>query len=92
MTTNPDAAKAYTTDVFGYDDPDVMTLMVKPNDLNKYDMRRLSDGELNALSPDEFGNPQALGIYHNSDDHTLGGSHRVTNIHAPIDRVFIPKK
>jgi hypothetical protein len=42
-----------------------------------------------ALSADEFGNPQAQGIYDRSDDHPLGGGRNVTVIHAPKERVVL---
>ena len=84
LTTNPEVAEAYAREVMGYDDPEVLTVMVKPDGLPRYDASRLSDEQRAEMRADEFGNPQAVGIYDRSDDHPLGGSVRnVTVIHAP---------
>jgi len=66
--------------------------MVNPTGLPRYNMAKHTDEERDALEPDSFGNPQKIGIYDNSDDHTLGGGHRhVTVIHAPTEAVFVVK-
>ncbi len=90
MTTSREVAEAYAEEVMGYDDPDVLTVMVKPDDLPRHDASRLTDEQREALAADGFGNPQAPGIYDRSDDHPLGGSRRnVTVIHAPNDAVWV---
>ena len=83
-------AEAYAEEVMGYDDPDVLTVMVNPTGLERRDASRLTDEEREQLQADSFGNPQAIGIYDRSDDHPLGGSAgRVTVIHAPKSAVFM---
>jgi len=90
LTTNRKVAEAYAEEVMGYDDPTVLTVMVKPDGLPRVDASRLTDEQREAMQSDGFGNPQALGIYDRSDDHPLGGSAgNVTVIHAPRDAVFM---
>lgn len=89
LTTNRDVAEVYAREVWGYDNPEVVTVMVNPAGIPIRDASRLSDEERQELQADEFGNPQAVGIYHKSDDHPLGGSHRATVIHAPTSAMFI---
>jgi hypothetical protein len=74
----------------GYDDPGVLEVMVKPDGLQRFDASRLTDEQREELGADDFGNPQAMGIYDRSDDHPLGGSRRnVTVIHAPREAVAV---
>ncbi len=90
LTTSREVAEAYAEEVMGYDDPAVIEVMVKPDDLPRHDASRLTDEERAGLQADEFGNPQAIGIYDRSDDHPLGGSRRnVTVIHAPKSAVWL---
>lgn len=90
LTTSREVAEAYAEEVMGYDDPAVLTVMVKPDGLPRHDASRLTDEQRAALGADSFGNPQAVGIYDRSDDHPLGGSRRnVTVIHAPREAVFV---
>lgn len=90
LTTSREVAEVYGEEVFGYDDPGVLTVMVKPDGLVRRDASRMTDEEREELGQDEWGNPQAIGIYDRSDDHPLGGSRRgVTVIHAPKDAVFV---
>lgn len=92
LTTNREVAEDYAQDVMGYDDPGVLEVMVNTSGLLRYDASRLTDEQRITLHADEFGNPQAIGIYFNSDDHALGGSQNVTVIHAPKSAVFVIKK
>jgi N12 class adenine-specific DNA methylase len=90
MTTSREVAEAYAEEVMGYEDPDVLTVMVKPDGLKRHDASRLTDEQREQMQADDFGNPQAIGIYDRSDDHPLGGSRRnVTVIHAPKDAVWV---
>ena len=90
LTTSREVAEAYAEEVMGYDDPAVIEVMIKPDDLPRHDASRLTDEERAGLQADEFGNPQAIGIYDRSDDHPLGGSRRnVTVIHAPKSAVWL---
>ncbi len=89
LTTDRAVAEAYAEEVMGYEDPDVLTVMVKPDDLPRQDASRLTDEQREQMQADGFGNPQAIGIYDRSDDHPLGGSRRnVTVIHAPREAVW----
>lgn len=83
LTSNREVAAAYAEEVFAYDDPAVMEVWYDPKAVPTYDMRRISEDELEALGPDEFGNPQAPGIYLNADDSPLGGGYPHTVIHVP---------
>jgi orotate phosphoribosyltransferase len=84
LTTSRSVAEAYAEEVMGYDDPDVLTVMVNPSDLKRHDASQLTEEQREEMGADEFGNPQAVGIYDRSDDHPLGGSAgNVTVIHAP---------
>ena len=90
MTTSREVAEAYAEEVMGYDDPGVLEVMVKPDALPRFDASRLTDEQRAELAADDFGNPQAVGIYDRSDDHPLGGSRRnVTVIHAPREAVVV---
>ncbi len=90
MTTSKEVAEAYADEVFGYDDPGLLEMMLNPDGIPRYDASRLSEDQLKNLRANEFGQPQAVGIYDNSDDHPLGGSRRkVTVIHAPIDATVV---
>lgn len=90
LTTSKEVAESYAEEVMGYDDPGVIVVMVKPDGLPRHDASRLTDEQREQLESDDFGNPQAIGIYDRSDDHPLGGSSRnVTVIHAPKDAVFL---
>ena len=90
LTTSREVAEAYAEEVMGYDDPGVLEVMVKPDSLPRHDASRLTDGQREELQADEFGNPQAVGIYDRSDDHPLGGSRgNVTVIHAPQRAVWV---
>lgn len=90
LTTSREVAEAYAEEVMGYDDPGVLEVMVKPDGLPRHDASRLTDEQREAFGADEFGNPQAMGIYDRSDDHPLGGSRgNVTVIHAPRDAVVV---
>lgn len=89
LTTSRSAAESYATEVFGYEDPEVIEVWVKPDQIPVWDMRKVSDEELETLNPDEFGNPQNIGIYRNSDDSMLGGSGAGTVIHAPVESIFV---
>lgn len=90
LTTSREVAEAYAEEVMGYDDPGVITVMVKPDGLKRFDASRLTDEQREELEADGFGNPQAMGIYDRSDDHPLGGSRRnVTVIHAPREAVVV---
>lgn len=90
LTTSREVAEAYAEEVMGYDDPGVLEVMVKPDSLPRHDASRLTDQQREELQADEFGNPQAVGIYDRSDDHPLGGSRRnVTIIHAPKEAVWV---
>lgn len=90
LTTSREVAEAYAEEVMGYDDPGVLEVMVKPDALPRFDASRLSDEQRAELAADDFGNPQAVGIYDRSDDHPLGGSRRnVTVIHAPREAVVV---
>ena len=83
-TSNFDAASSYASDVFGYENPDVVTFYAKTDNIPKYDIRKLSESELEALSPDQFGNPQSIGVYANSDD-SMG--YNQTVYHLPVNNV-----
>lgn len=90
MTTSREVAEAYAEEVMGYEDPSVITVMVKPDGLKRHDASRLTDEQREQMQADDFGNPQAIGIYDRSDDHPLGGSRRnVTVIHAPKEAVWV---
>lgn len=90
LTTSREVAEAYAEEVMGYDDPGVLEVMVKPDGLPRHDASRLTDEQREAFGADEFGNPQAMGIYDRSDDHPLGGSRgNVTVIHAPREAVVV---
>jgi hypothetical protein len=89
LTTSRDAAESYAKEVHSYDDPAVLEVLVDPRDIPVYDIRKLSEEQLNALEPDQFGNPQKIGIYRNSDDSMLGGSGAGTVMHVPMDRVEV---
>jgi len=93
LTTSREVAEAYAEEVMGYDDPTVITVMVKPDGLKRHDASRLTDEQRAELGADDFGNPQAVGIYDRSDDHPLGGSRRnVTVIHAPKEAVWLVRE
>lgn len=89
LTTSRDAAESYAKEVHGYEDPAVLEVLVDPSDIPVYDIRKLSEEQLNALEPDQFGNPQKIGIYRNSDDSMLGGSGAGTVMHVPRDKVTV---
>lgn len=92
LTLSSDVAQAYAEEVMGYDDPEVVTVLVKPDGIPRHDASRLTDEQREALGADEFGNPQAIGIYDRSDDHPLGGGGNVTVLHVPISAVFVVQK
>lgn len=89
LTTSRDAAQSYAEEVFGYDDPSVMEIWYDPKAVPSFDMRKVSEEQLEALEPDEFGNPQKPGIYRNSDDSMLGGSGAGTVIHMPKSATLV---
>jgi hypothetical protein len=89
LTTSRDAAESYAKEVFGYEDPVVLEVLVDPKDIPTHDIRKLSEDQLNALEPDEFGNPQKIGIYHNSDDSMLGGNGAGTVMHVPKSKIKV---
>ena len=89
-TTNREVALEYAEEIMGYDDPAVIEVLIRPDGLKRYDASRLTDAQRAALDADGFGNPQAIGIYDRSDDHTLGGgAGNVTVIHAPNSAIWL---
>ena len=72
---NSDIANAYIDEVHGFENGVVMPLKVS-NKIPTYDMRKVDPYD---LKPDEFGNPQAIGKYLNSDDMPSGTQGSVIN-------------
>ena len=92
LTTSKDVAEAYAKETFGYEDAGVIEVRVNTKDIPVSDIRKLTQDQLNSLKPDEFGNPQKVGIYEHSDDSVLGSSYPHTAIHVPADRVVVVNK
>lgn len=84
-----EVAKSYAMDVHGFFEPVVAVLMINPAGLPRMDASTLSEVQRQELQADEFGNPQAVGIYDRSDDHLLGGDARVTAMHVPMKSVVL---
>lgn len=90
-TTSKDAAEAYAKDTFGYDDADVVEGRINPSGIPRHNIRKLTEEQLKSLEPDEFGNPQKIGIYEHSDDSIMGSSTDQTIAHVPNENVVTVK-
>jgi hypothetical protein len=86
LTSSEDAADSYARDVFGYDEPVALPYFIKPDGIPSYDASRLTDEQRQEIGADEFGNPQQIGIYRNSDD-SLG--FKTTTYHVPVQAIKI---
>lgn len=89
-TTSKEVAESYAEEVFGYEDAHVLEGLINKSNIPEHDIRKISESELETLHPDEFGNPQDVGIYHNSDDSLLGRSHSVARV--PNENVVLVGK
>lgn len=87
--TVPCVARSYAVDVHGFFEPVIAVLMIDPTGLPRLDASKLTDLQREQLQADEFGNPQAIGIYDRSDDHLLGGGVAVTAAHVPMEAVVL---